>query len=228
MDYRANGRAHPANVSTHVKPVSTSPTPGAQAIRETVARLASSSALRASPNLFAFLRYVVEKAVAGDTASIKAYSIGVDVLGQCMDFDPSSNAVVRVAALRLRRALARYYEGEGTADPVVIQIPRGSYVPRFAWREEDVSATAQIPSKPESLSLEHRLTRLLSIQGANEAGSAMRRYTRYLNCAVELRALAEEMRSPVAHDSLLSAADTCDRLAKSLLAIETSRLLLKS
>ncbi len=38
---------------------------------------------------------------------------------------------MRVEAGRLRRALDQYYAGEGAADPVQIDIPRGGYVPRF-------------------------------------------------------------------------------------------------
>ncbi|MDF2813606.1 MAG: adenylate cyclase, partial [Microvirga sp.] len=35
---------------------------------------------------------------------------------------------------RLRRALERYYLSGGLSDPVVITIPKGAYVPHFAWR----------------------------------------------------------------------------------------------
>ncbi len=41
---------------------------------------------------------------------------------------------MRVEAIRLRAALARYYAGPGVADPVTIELPRGGYVPRFGWR----------------------------------------------------------------------------------------------
>src|SRR5262249_17285618 len=117
--------------------------PYPQAIRGAVARLSTSFTLGASPSLLAFLRFVVECVLAGETRSLKAYSIAVGAPGQPPEFDPETNAIVRVTAGRLRRGLARYYEGEGAADPVIIDIPRGGYVPRFYWRDTGSAEEAQ-------------------------------------------------------------------------------------
>ena len=38
-------------------------------------------------------------------------------------------------ANRLRTALERYYAGTGAAEPLVIELPRGGYVPRFTYRD---------------------------------------------------------------------------------------------
>ena len=46
-------------------------------------------------------------------------------------FDPQSDAIVRVEAARLRRALETYFAGEGRKDPIVIELPTGHYVPIF-------------------------------------------------------------------------------------------------
>ena len=43
--------------------------------------------------------------------------------------------IVRVEAMRLRRALNRYYANGGRQDPVQIDLPLGSYVPGFAARD---------------------------------------------------------------------------------------------
>ncbi|WP_343234470.1 adenylate cyclase [Microvirga terrestris] len=50
------------------------------------------------------------------------------------DFDAQNDPAVRIEAGRLRRALGRYYLSDGLTDPVVITIPKGAYVPHFAWR----------------------------------------------------------------------------------------------
>lgn len=81
-----------------------------------------------------FLRYVVEKAIAGQSAQLKAYTIAVDVFGRGVDFDPAKDAVVRNEATRLRSALALYYAVDGAAESVTIQLPVGGYRPRFARR----------------------------------------------------------------------------------------------
>ena len=55
---------------------------------------------------------------------------------------------MRVEAGRLRQALARYYETAGYSDPVVIDVPRGTYVPKFSWRD---IASAPKPSTNSAL-----------------------------------------------------------------------------
>ena len=79
-----------------------------------------------------FLRYVVEEALAGRGDRIKAYSVAVEVFGREASFDPQSDPIVRIEAGHLRRALERYYLTGGVADPVLITIPKGGYVPAFA------------------------------------------------------------------------------------------------
>jgi tetratricopeptide (TPR) repeat protein len=97
-------------------------------------RILASEGFRTSPQLGAFLRYVVEAALGGRAASLKGYTIGVEALGRDASFDPQADPIVRVEATRLRRALERYYASSGSTDPLVIDLPRGSYVPVFIRR----------------------------------------------------------------------------------------------
>src|ERR1044072_3673698 len=105
--------------------------PRADEIRAALARMAASEAFRGSPQLVAFLRYVVEATLRGASERIKGYTIAVEALGRADDFDPQADPIVRVEAMRLRRALARYYDNGGKHDPVVIDLPLGNYVPMF-------------------------------------------------------------------------------------------------
>ena len=104
-------------------------------IRTALQRMIGSDVFSRSPQLGAFLRFVVEAVMRGDAARIKAYTIGVEVLRRDTKFDPQLDPIVRVEATRLRRALERYYAGPGATDPVIIDLPRGSYVPTFRRRE---------------------------------------------------------------------------------------------
>lgn len=79
-----------------------------------------------------FLRFVTERALAGRSSELKEYTIGVEVFDRAGTFDPRIDPIVRVEARRLRTKLARYYETEGRADGLTIQLPKGSYVPQFA------------------------------------------------------------------------------------------------
>ncbi len=108
--------------------------PAVDEIRAALDKIAASEVLRHSPQLIAFLRFVVEAALRGESERIKGYTIAVEALGRRADFDPQNDPIVRTEAGRLRRALERYYAGPGTADPVVIEIARGSYVPSFKRR----------------------------------------------------------------------------------------------
>jgi adenylate cyclase len=91
----------------------------------------------ASPRLTAFLRFVVNETLEGRASRVKAYTIATTVFGRSESFDPQTNPVVRVEAMRLRQALTHYYATEGANDALEIRIGRGSYVPEFLRRERE-------------------------------------------------------------------------------------------
>lgn len=100
-------------------------------VRSALERVLASADFVASPRLAAFLRFVVEATLDGRAEEIKGYTIAVEALGRPASFDPQADPIVRVEATRLRRALERYYTTQGADDPLVIDIPKGGYVPRF-------------------------------------------------------------------------------------------------
>ena len=105
--------------------------PGNARIRAELERVVASRVFTQSPHLVSFIRCVVEAVLAGDASRIKAYTIAIDALGRDVAFDPQNDAIVRVEAGRLRRVLAQYYAGDGRDDPIIIEVPRGTYVPVF-------------------------------------------------------------------------------------------------
>lgn len=84
-----------------------------------------------APALSHLLTYLCEKALNGEGAQIKEYSIAVDVFGRPEDFDQESSSIVRVQANRLRKHLANYYAAEGANHKIRISIPVGQYTPLF-------------------------------------------------------------------------------------------------
>lgn len=118
---------------------------GMEAVRAQVRRIVASSAFAASDQLKRFLEVAVERAAAGDPTRLKEYSLGVEVFGRPETYDPKGDPIVRVQARRLRAKLQEYYEGEGARDPIVIQVPKGGYVPSFEHRT--VPAAAVQPAK---------------------------------------------------------------------------------
>jgi hypothetical protein len=103
-------------------------------IRAALDRVCSGPPFDRAPKLTRFLRFVVCATLAGQAARLKGYTIGVEALGRREDFDPQVDPIVRVEAIRLRAALARYYAGPGAGDPLTLDLPRGGYVPQFGWR----------------------------------------------------------------------------------------------
>lgn len=119
------------------------------AVREALARVTASDAFRGAPQLASFLTFIVGMALEGRGNEIKGYTIAVQALGRDDDFDPQTDPIVRVEAMRLRRALEAYYGDAGAADPLRIVIPRGSYVPAFEpVQEADIVSEAPVASAP--------------------------------------------------------------------------------
>jgi tetratricopeptide (TPR) repeat protein len=100
-------------------------------VRETLERLLASETFGRSERARKLIRYLVEREQAGEADRLKGFSIAMDVFGKDGDFDPSTDAVVRVQAGRLRELLQQYFANEGIAEPVRIAIPRGGYVPAY-------------------------------------------------------------------------------------------------
>jgi hypothetical protein len=98
----------------------------------------SSAELRSAPSLQRFLRHVVEETLAGRGDALKEYSIGSSVFARGEDFNPKIDAIVRVQARNVRARLEQYYAGPGAHDAVIIELPKGTYVPVFRMGERAV------------------------------------------------------------------------------------------
>ena len=119
----------------------TKPSPTEESVRQHLEKILTSPQFVNSPILQNFLRFIVERTLAGKSTGIKAYSVATEVLGREADFDPNLDPAVRILAGRLRRALAQYYQEQGKSDAVLIDVPRGAYVPGFSSvsQKEDVT-----------------------------------------------------------------------------------------
>jgi adenylate cyclase len=124
-------------------------TPSTSEVHAALERILASRCFQQAGRASDFLRYVVEQTLAGGGQRLKGYTIGVEVFGRPADFDAQSDALVRVEAGRLRRRLLEYYAGEGAADAVRIELPRGSYAVEYHFACTDEHA---VPA-PTSASL---------------------------------------------------------------------------
>jgi hypothetical protein len=97
-----------------------------------VDRLLSHPLFRLSKRLPAFLQYIVDVSLnQGSDGPPKERTIGVEVFGRRPDYDTNSDPIVRVTATELRKKLAQYYYEDGHNDEIRIELPPGSYLPKF-------------------------------------------------------------------------------------------------
>jgi len=89
--------------------------------------LVKSQVLHGSESLCKLLRYLADQALQNPGTAIKEYQIATEVFGRPADFDSHLDSTVRVQAGRLRVKLAEYYASEGAEDPLIVELPRGSY-----------------------------------------------------------------------------------------------------
>jgi hypothetical protein len=97
-------------------------------------RLVSSNVLQGSESLCKLLKYLAEQALEHPGVAVKEYQIATEVFGRPSYFDPRLDSTVRVQTGRLRSKLAEYYGSAGADDPVVVEIPKGSYTLTFHFR----------------------------------------------------------------------------------------------
>jgi eukaryotic-like serine/threonine-protein kinase len=107
------------------------PPPSRDSILEQLNRVLASSSFEGAGRSKALLKFLVEESVSGKGGALKEYTIGSEALGRGESFDPRTDPIVRAEASRLRGRLERYYATEGRTDPVIIVLPKGSYVPQF-------------------------------------------------------------------------------------------------
>src|SRR4051794_21216416 len=115
-------------------------------IRVQLAAILASSEFASASRASRFLTFVVEQTLAGNHEQIKETVLGIEVFDRSSSFDPKLDTIVRVEAGKLRKRLQQYYETEGTAAPLSIEIPRGTYVPVFQPRR----VLSDTPGAPRS------------------------------------------------------------------------------
>ena len=103
--------------------------------REALERVLSSGCFARSEGLSRLLRFLVERQLEGREGELKESLIGVEVYGRSPDYDPKLDSTVRSEVARLRARLSKYYSTEGSQDLLVIELPKGGYVPSFRQPE---------------------------------------------------------------------------------------------
>jgi hypothetical protein len=99
--------------------------------RAAVDEVLASETFARSEQLRNFLRYVCDRALAGQGKDINEYSVAVEALGKAAGFSPGDDSSVRRSAYELRQKLQKYYDVEKRDAAIRVELPKGSYTPRF-------------------------------------------------------------------------------------------------
>ena len=134
--------AEPVLPEPHTNPVSHS------AIQSQLEKILSSEGFREAEVMRRFLRYAVERTLAGEGDQLKEYRLGLEVFDRDSSFDPRLDPAVRMAALRLRAKLRDYYEKEGRGDAIGIDIPKGGYAATFRSRPTPPAPASEARLRP--------------------------------------------------------------------------------
>lgn len=109
-------------------------------------RILDSETFGRSPQARRFLHFVTEHSFNKEKEgeALKAYTIGVQALGVLSERScPETTA--RMQASRVRRLLAKFYQTEGRIERVLLQLPSGSYEPKFVFRPNQETTSADLP-----------------------------------------------------------------------------------
>src|SRR5207249_3980528 len=93
------------------------------------------------------LRFIAQEELNGRGNELKESLIGVEVFGRKPGFDSKQDSTVRSEAARLRARLAEYYDDEGKGETLIIELPKGGYIPRSHRNAADLEKADGGPAK---------------------------------------------------------------------------------
>src|SRR5256885_951039 len=113
-----------------------------------VHRIVSSPPFQKSGRLRDLLQYITEQTIRGYAHELTEQHIGEAIFHKPLGYSPLEDSSVRVHARQLRLKLHEYFDGVGRNEPLIIEIPKGSYAPSFrvAKTVETAPMAALIPA----------------------------------------------------------------------------------
>ncbi len=107
-----------------------------------VQRIVSSPPFQKSTRLRDLLQFISEQTIHGNAHELTEQHIGNALFHKPSDYSPLEDSSVRVHARQLRLKLHEYFNEEGRNEPLILDIPKGSYAPVF----RTVLKTADLPA----------------------------------------------------------------------------------
>ena len=123
-----------------------------------VQRIVESPHLVGSARLRDFLFHVTVCAIRETPEDATEQQIGIQVFHRSPGFNSSEDSIVRSQARLLRHKLADYFRAEGASEPLVIEIPKGHYLPVFLPSQRmKLAGETSVVNVEESNDLSHTI-----------------------------------------------------------------------
>src|SRR5713101_3651789 len=115
-----------------------------------VQRIVCSAPFQKSTRLRELLQYLVEQTLHGNAHELTEQHIGNALFHKPSDYSPLEDSSVRVHVRQLRLKLHEYFNEDGRNEPIILEIPKGSYAPvfRVAQKAETLSAPVEPKATP--------------------------------------------------------------------------------
>jgi hypothetical protein len=97
-------------------------------------RVAASPQLKRAARLQELLFFLGKRSLKEGTETVHEQQIGIEVFRRPAGYDTSADNIVRTNVSDLRKRIDSYFETDGADEPLIMEIPRGSYVPIFRYR----------------------------------------------------------------------------------------------
>ncbi|MGH9521468.1 MAG: hypothetical protein ACRD3E_02920, partial [Terriglobales bacterium] len=118
-------------------------------------RVLWSRQIRRSARIRDFLQYVCERAVREPGVELHEQEIGHRVFGRPPDYNTGEDNLVRVTVSQARKKLEQYFASDGATEPIILEIPKGTYLPVFRLRT-DTLAAIEVAAPPDQRLVRYR------------------------------------------------------------------------
>jgi len=130
-------------------------------VRAELQSIQTSDSFSSSKRCQDFLEFVVEHALTGDYEILTERFLGVQLFGRAIDYETSTDSIVRVRANDVRRRLGQYYSQLQVPGKVRIDLVAGGYIPVFHW---SAGNNPEPVLEVENTSSEDRVISLTAVQ----------------------------------------------------------------
>ena len=118
--------------------------------RTLLSRVAASASFAKAARLRELLLYLAECSLRTPQTSLTEQQIGIAVFNRLPGYDTAADTIVRVQVSEVRKRLKYFFASEGIREPIVIELPRGSYVLNFYRREALQGIRTEVTAPPQN------------------------------------------------------------------------------